>query len=326
MIKKISVIIIILTTAVLYSSEFRRRKKNIFKAHWRSVTSVAFSPDSKYLASVSFDRRLKIWRVSSKRLVSRFFGHYNWIMQVKYSPNGKYLASGGMDKLVNLQSAKATRVLRGYDYGVNKIAFSKDSKYIYTFCYRSKTLLIHRTENGSLYKRIKFNTRHTLMCAGFSPDCKKVVLNEGTRISLWDLKTAKRIAVFKGGIHTAGVHSLEFSPDSKILVSGGGSTFDANDGTIKFWNVKTRKLVKSIKAHESDIFLSFTFDGKYLVSASKDRWIKIWRLKDFSLIKKISAKYESFWNVATSRDGKYVAAGTESGYIVILKTNNLGMY
>jgi WD40 repeat protein len=73
-----------------------------FIGHSSWVTSVAFSPDSKYLASSSYDKTVKLWSVEWQKDVTTLKGHSSHINSIAFSPDGKYLASGSEDKTVKL--------------------------------------------------------------------------------------------------------------------------------------------------------------------------------------------------------------------------------
>ncbi|MDP7060111.1 MAG: protein kinase [Candidatus Marinimicrobia bacterium] len=74
--------------------------------HGEAVWSVTFSPDGKTLASGSYDKTIKLWRVRDGRLMKTITGHGGSVLSVAFSPDGKTLASGSYDKSIKLWGVK----------------------------------------------------------------------------------------------------------------------------------------------------------------------------------------------------------------------------
>ena len=69
----------------------------LLKGHHDGVRAVAFSPDSKRLASGSWDRTVKIWNVASHQVVHSLPPQPQPVNAVAFSPDGKLLAIGTGD-------------------------------------------------------------------------------------------------------------------------------------------------------------------------------------------------------------------------------------
>lgn len=74
--------------------------------HTARVTSVAFSPDGRRLASGSFDRTIKLWDTTHGDEVLTLSGHTQGVLRVAFSPDGNLLATGGIDFTVRIWDAR----------------------------------------------------------------------------------------------------------------------------------------------------------------------------------------------------------------------------
>ena len=72
------------------------------EGHGGWVTSVAFSHDSKLLASASHDQTVKIWDTSNGFLQQTLKGHGSWVTFITFSHDSKLLASASRDQTVKI--------------------------------------------------------------------------------------------------------------------------------------------------------------------------------------------------------------------------------
>jgi WD40 repeat protein len=128
-----------------------------------------------------------------------------------------------------------------------------------------KTLNEHSVSRVLIYKNNKF-----------------ISGSYNNKIKMWDLESFKCIETLN---NNSAVFSLLLLSD-KILASG------LFDGTINIWNLNEKKIVKSIKAHETWIrCLIKSKDSSKLISGSGDSKIKIWDSNNFELLKELTGHF-----------------------------------
>jgi WD40 repeat protein len=83
----------------------------------------------------------------------------------------------------------------------------------------------------------------------------------------------QEIATLRG--HELFVFSVAFSPDGKLLASGGLDL--GPKGVVKLWDVSKRAEITTLREHSNEIdSLAFSPDGELLASGSTDKTIKLW--------------------------------------------------
>jgi WD40 repeat protein len=130
----------------------------------------------------------------------------------------------------------------------------------------------------------------------FSPDGNTLATGgHDGKIRLFDVskgQLVREISAHVAPAPAAGyIYCLAWSPDGKQVVSG------SSDHSLKLWDVAGGKLVREFKAYKEKIFekghrdpvfcVTFSPDGKQLVSGGSDHAIKVWSVADGTVVREL---------------------------------------
>ena len=280
--------------------------KQTLTGHNDSVIPVAFSPDSKTLASGSMDKTIKLWDTQAGTLRQTLTGHTNGVHALAFSPDGKQLASGSDDKTIKLWDAETgalRQTLSPSTSAVHAIAFSPDGKLLASGS-TDKAVKLWDIQSGEIKQTLASHT-DVVKTVAFSADGKQLASGSDDKtIKLWDAQTGALIQTLTG--HSSGIHAVAFSPDVKTLASA------SIDKTIKLWDAQTGALKQTLTGHTNGIHaLAFLPNGKALVSGSNDKTLKLWDTQTGALRQTLTGHNDSVMSVEFSPDGKQLASGSD---------------
>jgi len=303
------------------------------------VSSVAFSPDGKTLASGAIDGVINLWNPYNGKLIKKLElditdDSKKWKKGVKsllFTPDGKQIISGYGDYVIrvwNVANGEPVRLFKNGGYYVSissdgsilahsDMAYEKwEGKYQYL---NGAKLIDLRT--GKLLHKL-YGHGNNVYSIALSPDGKLVATGSADEtMILWNVSNGKRI---KRDWHGTGtIRALSFTPDGSILAGSDGKT-------LRLWYMEKgkksrvfidKKIIASNELGQHDICsLSFSNDGKLLVYGNRaSAGIFIWdlstgkclfRLHGHKRIRKINA-------VVFSPDDSLIVSGSDDGTVKI---------
>lgn len=123
-------------TLMLWHPTDNKRPIKRMTGHQQAVNHLAFSPDARFFASASFDKKVKVWNGRSGDFVTTLTGHVGAVYQVAWSSDGRYLVSASKDstaKLWEIPSGKRAReTLPGHEDEVYALDWSPNGASVAT--------------------------------------------------------------------------------------------------------------------------------------------------------------------------------------------------
>lgn len=276
------------------------------------ISALAYRPDGKLLALGTF-QEVRLVEPESGKPVATLPGEVEDVRGVAFSPDGRLLAAaGGLParsgevKIWDVEKRAPLRTLAGHTDCIYAVEFSPDGKTLATASY-DKLIKVWDAGSGREIRTLKDHI-DAVYALAFTPDGKRLVSASADRgVKVWDVASGERLYTLSEP--TDGLNTLAIDPAGKRVAAGG------LDRTIRVWSLgdKSGTLENSLIAHEDAILqLAWSPDGKYLVSSSADKEVKVFKADDLSVVK---TWRQPDWalSVAFAPDGKSFAVGRFDG-------------
>lgn len=285
-------------------------------AHAHDVLKLAWSADGKYLAAgAPLPTTLTIRDARDGSVVRTLPDQPGWVEAVAYSPDGRYLVTGrgalppASDTKINIWDAKTGALVRNVAAplensrnSVRAISFSPDGKYLASR-HEDHVVGLYSLKDGKWIKTFPSRTGFPGPVA-FSPNGRHLAYAIGPQphgyaIRVVDVGSGQVVKDLTGCPDI--VHSLTYSPDGRRLVAGDSGTmcvYDLTAGAVER-NVEHRPMIQLV---------AYVPTGRYLISASADRTIRVWDTKSWQVADTLTGHSGTLYVAALSRDGRHLAA------------------
>lgn len=208
------------------------------------VTALAFLPDGKSLVTgsgvPSRSGRLKLWDLKSRSSVmENVEAHSDTITEIVLSPDGSKFATSATDKFVKTFDVEALEHLQSFEAHTGHVLgvdWSPDGRHLASAS-ADKEVKLWSLESGEQTKTLKGWSKEVTSVSFISSASEQVLTTSGDKSIKLDTTALSGSSGF--------LFASTVSKDGSVIAAGG------QDGVLRLWTAKDRKLVQSFEAPDT---------------------------------------------------------------------------
>jgi WD40 repeat protein len=289
-----------------------------FKGHEDGLSSVTVFPNKRRMITGSGDKTLRLWDLETGVVLKKMGGHRNGVHRLTVSPDGQFIASGDSGGMVIIWHEEIgewlSQPIEAHSDCVTSLDFSPDGTMLATCSYNVTKLWNTKTwqQQG---EQINLSG-DGVGCVRYSPS-GELLATATNIIEIYNSSTRELVTSFKG--HTSHNFGLAWTPDGLRLLTGGneldptirewntttwqqvGDPWTGHSdyinvivvhpaGTlvaslchkrhVRLWRLSDRRTVAIFKHSLPPEWVTFSADGKKILSGGNDKMISEWAIPD----------------------------------------------
>jgi WD40 repeat protein len=306
-----------------------------------------FSPDSKSILTGTGSDTIKMWDATTGKLISTLPLIFRGNIKAGFSPDSRWIVCINEANTITVFEASTGRLagkLKGHTAAPQITKFNQKGDKLLSISHNES--IVWQVQGWKQEKKIPGMLTGSSML--LTPDEKRIVTSDEANktVSIWDAATRKKIGwsikgkriyyqnelnctednVLNGDYFSASSQRLAAVINTACLkdVQLLGRSITSNDKTALLWDIKTGKLVDSLKGHTSSIgFLQFSPNGSTIVTVSDDGTAKVWDANSGVLLSDLRG------HTFNSRAGSYLPSvefSTNDKKLFTVSDNGMGTF
>jgi platelet-activating factor acetylhydrolase IB subunit alpha len=326
----------------------RAPAKASIKGHRGSITCIIFHPVYNLLVSGAEDASIMVWECEEFTKEKSIKAHSNTVNALTFDYTGKYLASCSADltiKIWNFDTMTCFKTLTGHDHTVSSVEFTNDGNFLFSAS-RDKTIKFWEVSTGNNKKTftghlewvrcLSLNSQGNLL-ASSADDEIIIIWNVENGAQLYTLtgheNKIEAVVFVKNQLAVANIFNSDYSQSfTQSMISdtpenddsnknkelNSNSTYTTNDNYNSLVDLNKKLLEKSKVSAQKDQKIN----KEYVISASRDKTIKIWDVFGSSCIFNFNGHDNWVRAIVVHPNGKYLVSSSDDKSIRIweLKT------
>ncbi len=291
------------------------------------IHALAFSPDSRLLATAGDDRRVHTWSAEDGVPFETLRGHEDAGRMLAFGGDGTLL-SGAEDRSGILWDLNADWLLEGtigtgdaaspIADRVYALAFTPDGLQLATGGgepSRGGEIKVWDVAGGKLLQDLPNVHSDTVLSLHFAADGNHLASGSADRFAkVVDRAAGKVVKTFEG--HTHHVLGVALSSDGRTLATAGA------DNVVKVWNVVTGERKKNVEGFGKEVTsVQFIPGLDQFVAAAGDKQVKLFR-ENGEVTRTFAGASDFLHSVTATPDGRMIVAGGQDGILRVWNGSN----
>lgn len=313
------------------------------RGHAGPITTIAISPDGRWLATGSNDRTARVWDLQAdhpQRTAVALNVHQKPLSSLLFTSDGQWLISGSRDATACLWSmgegapAVIPTILPGRGQPISQMAVSPNGDWLAAVSTEAgvekglgQLWNLTAGPNGIASMAL---TGHAgqIQAMAISPDSRWLALGVDDVVKLWDLAARDPAAAsLERQCRHGNVTATLFTGDGKWLVTCGAG----REPAVRLWNLASQDPSDSLLLNGLDgpvRAATVSADSRYLVAAGNDHRLRVWTLPGINAASEpaiLDAGDAMITAIALSKSGEWLAASDAAGMVRLWRVSAAGV-